>query len=159
MLAQNTCNWKNILVRLVCFGWLMTYACGTNFIIEYDEQVSPRIDKMSYGDDNQKGNASWKVVIHEDLNILPCEIEHRNLVLSRDMKFVELCWIGCSRLSNKPMRNTFAVAQHMGYLWSAFYRKSRISRSFNKSPEMFGVSGHFQSIRRCDVQSLQNLTQ
>jgi len=34
------------------------YACGTNFIIEYDEQVSPRIDKMSYGDDNQKGNAS-----------------------------------------------------------------------------------------------------
>ena len=38
----------------------MTYACGTNVIIENDEQVSQVIDELSHGDGHQKGNDGQK---------------------------------------------------------------------------------------------------
>jgi hypothetical protein len=61
----------------------MTHACGTNVIIENDEQVPQVIDELSHGDDHQKGNESCKAKTHDDLHILSFKIEYRNAVLSR----------------------------------------------------------------------------
>jgi hypothetical protein len=48
----------------------MTHACGTNAIIENNENVSKQRDRLTCGDDHQKGNESCKAKTHEDLNIL-----------------------------------------------------------------------------------------
>jgi hypothetical protein len=62
----------------------MTHACGTNAIIENNENVSKQRDRLTCGDDHQKGNESCKAKTHEDLNILSSKIDYRNAVLSRE---------------------------------------------------------------------------
>jgi hypothetical protein len=59
---------------------------------------------------------------------------------------LSLCRIRCSRWSNKPIRGTFALAQHLGILRVLLCRKFGVSGTlliYGVCPE----SGHVRSLR------------